>query len=185
MNLVLPSLPLWYWFLLLRHLQFLNFTECTTTESSDDVEKQDLEDGSDADESFFYDTKETFSELTLSCGSAVGASDSLDKVKDLESRQDDAEKMHHKQRIENSVHVNVQRRKKLPDPVEKEKRVSLWSMIKDNVGKDLTRVCLPVYFNEPISSLQKCCEDMEYSHLLDQAYEYGRQVRRYAYIHCF
>ncbi|CAK9321626.1 unnamed protein product [Citrullus colocynthis] len=151
------------------------YSECTTTESSDDVGKQDLEDGSDADESFFYDTKETFSELTLSCGSVVGASDSLDKVKDLESRQDDAEKMHHKQRIENSVHVNVQRRKKLPDPVEKEKRVSLWSMIKDNVGKDLTRVCLPVYFNEPISSLQKCCEDMEYSHLLDQAYEYGRQ----------
>ncbi|KAG6737264.1 hypothetical protein POTOM_058778 [Populus tomentosa] len=34
----------------------------------------------------------------------------------------------------------VMRRKKLPDPVEKEKGVSLWSMIKDNIGKDLTRV---------------------------------------------
>ncbi|XP_038905275.1 oxysterol-binding protein-related protein 2A-like isoform X4 [Benincasa hispida] len=158
-----------------ENIVFLNFTECTTTESSDDVEKQDLEDGSDADESFFYDTTETFSELTLSCGSVEGASNSLDKVKDLESQKDDVEKMHDKQRIESSVHFNVQRRKKLPDPVEKEKRVSLWSMIKDNVGKDLTRVCLPVYFNEPISSLQKCCEDMEYSHLLDQAYEYGRQ----------
>ncbi|KAG7015663.1 Oxysterol-binding protein-related protein 2A [Cucurbita argyrosperma subsp. argyrosperma] len=116
-----------------------------------------------------------YSELTLSCGSVEGGSDSLDKVKELRSRQDDVEKMHHKQSIENSVHVNVERRKNLPDPVEKEKRVSLWSMIKDNVGKDLTRVCLPVYFNEPISSLQKCCEDLEYSHLLDQAYEYGRQ----------
>ncbi|XP_022923273.1 oxysterol-binding protein-related protein 2A-like [Cucurbita moschata] len=151
------------------------YSECTTTESSEDVEKQDLEDGSDVDENFFYDTNESFSELTLSCGSVEGGSDSLDKVKELRSRQDDVEKMHHKQSIENSVHVNVERRKNLPDPVEKEKRVSLWSMIKDNVGKDLTRVCLPVYFNEPISSLQKCCEDLEYSHLLDQAYEYGRQ----------
>ncbi|KAJ6744429.1 OXYSTEROL-BINDING PROTEIN-RELATED [Salix purpurea] len=68
----------------------------------------------------------------------------------------------------------VMRRKKLPDPVEKEKGVSLWSMIKDNIGKDLTRVCLPVYFNEPLSSLQKCFEDLEYSFLLDQAYEFGK-----------
>ncbi|XP_052736374.1 oxysterol-binding protein-related protein 1C isoform X3 [Vigna angularis] len=69
----------------------------------------------------------------------------------------------------------VKRRKKLPDPVEKEKGVSLWSMIKDNIGKDLTKVCLPVYFNEPLSSLQKCCEEMEYSYLLDRAYEWGRR----------
>ncbi|KAK9927519.1 hypothetical protein M0R45_024700 [Rubus argutus] len=51
-------------------------------------------------------------------------------------------------------------------------------MIKDNVGKDLTRVCLPVYFNEPISSLQKCCEDMEYSYLLDRAYEHGKMGKQ-------
>jgi len=47
--------------------------------------------------------------------------------------------------------------------------VSLWSIIRDNVGKDLSRVCLPVYFNEPLSALQKLAEDMEYSGLLDQA----------------
>lgn len=49
-------------------------------------------------------------------------------------------------------------------------------MIKDNIGKDLTKVCLPVYFNEPISSLQKCFEDVEYSYLLDRAYEWGKKV---------
>jgi hypothetical protein len=70
----------------------------------------------------------------------------------------------------------VRRRKKLPDPVEKEKGVSLWSMIKDNIGKDLTKVCLPVYFNEPLSSLQKCYEDLEYSYLIDRAYEWGKRV---------
>ncbi|KAI3464462.1 hypothetical protein Pfo_021125 [Paulownia fortunei] len=69
----------------------------------------------------------------------------------------------------------VKRRKKLPDPVEKEKGVSLWSMIKDNIGKDLTKVCLPVYFNEPLSSLQKCFEDVEYSYLIDRAYEWGKK----------
>lgn len=78
--------------------------------------------------------------------------------------------------------TKVERRKRLPTPIEKEKGVSLWSMIKDNVGKDLTRVCLPVYFNEPLSSLQKCFEDLEYSHLLDQAYEHGKKVSNFFYL---
>ncbi|KAG0597632.1 hypothetical protein M758_12G010100 [Ceratodon purpureus] len=69
----------------------------------------------------------------------------------------------------------VARRKSLPEPKEKEKSVSLWSMIKDNIGKDLTKVCLPVFFNEPISSLQRCFEDVEYSYLLDRAAEYGKR----------
>ncbi|KAM7517985.1 hypothetical protein LguiB_016947 [Lonicera macranthoides] len=68
----------------------------------------------------------------------------------------------------------IKRRKKLPDPIEKEKGISLWSIIKNNIGKDLTKVCLPVYFNEPLSSLQKCFEDLEYSYLLDRAYEWGK-----------
>ncbi|KAL3501095.1 hypothetical protein ACH5RR_035544 [Cinchona calisaya] len=69
----------------------------------------------------------------------------------------------------------VKRRNNLPEPKEKEKPVGLWSIIKDNIGKDLSGVCLPVYFNEPLSSLQKCFEDLEYSHLVDCALECGKQ----------
>ncbi|XP_027361175.1 oxysterol-binding protein-related protein 2A-like [Abrus precatorius] len=122
------------------------YSECSTTESSDDIEKQETEEESDEDESSYYDTRECFTEADCKCES----------------------------RGSMNQHPQIGRRKKLPNPVEREKGVSLWSMIKDNVGKDLTRVCLPVYFNEPISSLQKCCEDLEYSYLLDQAYEYGK-----------
>jgi hypothetical protein len=49
-------------------------------------------------------------------------------------------------------------------------------MIKDNIGKDLSKICLPVYFNEPISSLQRCPEDVDYSYLLHHVYEYGTRV---------
>ncbi|CAL0327981.1 unnamed protein product [Lupinus luteus] len=69
----------------------------------------------------------------------------------------------------------VQRRDNLPEPKEKEKPLGLWSIIKDNIGKDLSGVCLPVYFNEPLSSLQKCFEDLEYSYLVDRALEWGKQ----------
>lgn len=71
----------------------------------------------------------------------------------------------------------VKRRNNLPEPKEKEKPVGLWSIIKDNIGKDLSGVCLPVYFNEPLSSLQKCFEDLEYSYLVDRALEWGKQVK--------
>jgi len=76
----------------------------------------------------------------------------------------------------------ITRRSRLPEPTEKEKGISLWSIIKDSVGKDLTRVCLPVYFNEPLSSLQKCFEDLEYSYLLDQAYQHGKVVRSLSHL---
>lgn len=62
---------------------------------------------------------------------------------------------------------------RFPDPAEKERGVSLCSMIKDNVGKDFS---LPIYFNEQISSLKKCFEDLEYSYLPDQASEYRKSV---------
>ncbi|XVF10803.1 hypothetical protein REPUB_Repub07fG0214900 [Reevesia pubescens] len=151
------------------------YSECSTTETSDDMEKQELEEVSDEDEISFYDTKEYFPEPSVSCGSIRGPANNADDQKDTEYQFDNVEKMHADKEDCDSRYPHIERRKMLPDPVEKEKGVSLWSMIKDNVGKDLTRVCLPVYFNEPISSLQKCFEDLEYSYLLDRAYKYGKE----------
>lgn len=30
-------------------------------------------------------------------------------------------------------------------------KVSFWQVLKDLIGKDLTKVSMPVYFNEPLS----------------------------------
>ncbi|KAL8171264.1 LOW QUALITY PROTEIN: hypothetical protein V2J09_023068 [Rumex salicifolius] len=127
------------------------------------------EEGEDSMDEGFRDTKEFLSPCsTDSSGSDFQGSSSLD------SDEEDASEM---EPSFMSMHnyPYVKRRKKLPDPVEKDKGVSLWSIIKDNIGKDLTKICLPVYFNEPISSLQKGFEDLEYSYLLDRAYEWGKR----------
>lgn len=158
-------------------LNLFIFSECSTTESSDDIEKQELEEVSDEDENSFYDTREYFTEPSISGGPSKGVCNQTERRKENGNHFDYGRKMLAENDKCNSRYPFVERRKKLPDPVEKEKGVSLWSMIKDNVGKDLTRVCLPVYFNEPISSLQKCFEDLEYSDLLDQAYEFGKAVK--------
>lgn len=130
---------------------------------------------SEEDEISYYDTREYFTESGFRGGSK-GALDQVNMSGETNTQCMDMENSHVETMIYDPGYPQIVRRKKLPDPVEKEKGVSLWSMIKDNVGKDLTRVCLPVYFNEPISSLQKCFEDLEYSYLLDRAYEYGKSV---------
>ena len=66
------------------------------------------------------------------------------------------------------MHPAPARRNKLPTPKQHEKSVSLWSILKECIGKDLTRVCLPVYFNEPLSVLQKTVEDLEYAELVNK-----------------
>jgi len=47
--------------------------------------------------------------------------------------------------------------------------VSFWTIIKENIGKELSKISVPVYFNDPTSLLQKCCSAMEYNYLLDNA----------------
>ncbi|KAG0485279.1 hypothetical protein HPP92_009358 [Vanilla planifolia] len=152
------------------------FSEASLTESEDDNERQDVaEEESEDDDNTFFDTQDLLSSSSFKSS----ASDFF------RSEIDSDEEEHFGVVVVESSDPSVcslgfnypyvRRRNKLPDPVEKEKGVSLWSMIKDNIGKDLTKVCLPVYFNEPLSSLQKCFEELEYSYLLDQAYEWGKK----------
>ena len=52
--------------------------------------------------------------------------------------------------------------------------LSLWSFLKSAIGKDLSKVTLPVFFNEPLTMLQRLCEDVEYSELLSLAGRIGK-----------
>ena len=64
-------------------------------------------------------------------------------------------------------------------------KFSIWSIIKNAIGKDLTKFSVPVYFNEPISMLQKGGEAMEYEELLVKANQWDDSLLRIAYISAF
>lgn len=149
------------------------YSDGSPSDSDDDNDRHDaMEEETDDDNNAFFDTRDYLSSSSVrSNGSDIRRS-SFDSEDDVDLDSDDG--IDSCIRSVGTNHPHVRRRKRLPDPVEKENGVSLWSMIKDNIGKDLTKVCLPVYFNEPISSLQKCFEDLEYSYLLDRAYEWGK-----------
>ena len=53
------------------------------------------------------------------------------------------------------------------------------------IGKDMTKMTLPVSFNEPTSLLQRCAEDMEYTDLLDVAAERADSSERILYVAAF
>lgn len=53
------------------------------------------------------------------------------------------------------------------------------------IGKDMTKMTLPVSFNEPTSLLHRCGEDMEYSDLLDLAAEGADSIERLVYVAAF
>ncbi|KAH1245322.1 Oxysterol-binding protein-related protein 1C [Glycine max] len=165
------------------------FSEGTASESEDDNERNDAaEEETDDDDNAFFDTRDILSSSSFKSNGSdyrVSSFSSDDEGFYAFESEDDIDPSI---RYVGTNYPHVKRRKKLPDPVEKEKGVSLWSMIKDNIGKDLTKVCLPVYFNEPLSSLQKCFEEMEYSYLLDQAYEWGKRgnsLMRILYVAAF
>ncbi|CAN1312856.1 Oxysterol-binding protein-related protein 1D [Linum perenne] len=150
-------------------------SEGSVSDSDADNESQDGVDAeTDEEDKTFFDTNDFLSADALRSASyrsreSVGSACIYDKD------AFNSDRLQHEKDITTANYPLVRRRDNLPEPKEKEKPVGLWSIIKDNIGKDLSGVCLPVYFNEPLSSLQKCFEDLEYSYLVDRALEWGKQ----------
>ncbi|CAJ0942336.1 unnamed protein product [Ranitomeya imitator] len=63
------------------------------------------------------------------------------------------------------------RRTSLPTPSPDTSNINLWNILRNNIGKDLSKVSMPVELNEPLNTLQHLCEELEYSELLDKASE--------------
>ncbi|KAI1864721.1 hypothetical protein JX265_008445 [Neoarthrinium moseri] len=64
-------------------------------------------------------------------------------------------------------------------------KISLWGILKSMIGKDMTKMTLPVSFNEPTSMLFRAGEDMEYADLLDLAAERTDSIERMLYVAAF
>uniref|UniRef100_A0A4W6CFG9 Oxysterol-binding protein n=1 Tax=Lates calcarifer TaxID=8187 RepID=A0A4W6CFG9_LATCA len=67
----------------------------------------------------------------------------------------------------NHMQLRRTRRSRIPD--KPNYSLNLWSIMKNCIGKDLSKIPMPVNFNEPLSMLQRLTEDLEYSELLDRA----------------
>ena len=60
------------------------------------------------------------------------------------------------------------RRRELPVANTDIEGVNLWNLLCKNIGKDLCKISMPVTLNEPLSTLQMLCEELEYIDLVDK-----------------
>jgi hypothetical protein len=106
----------------------------------------------------------------------------------------------------------LNRRRKLPAPSSDTSQVSIWNIMRKAIGKDLSKISLPVILNEPIGILQvsftlktikfslllklneknsfnlnlkRLCEELEYTDLLDTAHNIQDPYDRMIYVAAF
>uniref|UniRef100_A0A3B3ZJG8 Oxysterol-binding protein n=1 Tax=Periophthalmus magnuspinnatus TaxID=409849 RepID=A0A3B3ZJG8_9GOBI len=77
------------------------------------------------------------------------------------------------------------RRTTLPAYCPDNSHVGLVAILYNNIGKDLARVSMPAALNEPVNLLQRLCEELEYSELLDTAVNTPDPYHRMVYIAAF
>ena len=58
----------------------------------------------------------------------------------------------------------------------------VWTILKENIGKDLWSITMPVQFNEPLSLLQRVNEHLEYQEMLKMANKCMDPYMRLAYV---
>ncbi|KAI8394249.1 Oxysterol-binding protein-domain-containing protein [Radiomyces spectabilis] len=92
--------------------------------------------------------------------------------------------MHSLQLMSLSKGQQVQRRTHLPHPVAGHS-VSALSILRKNIGKDLSTIAMPVSLNEPLNLLQRLCEELEYSELLDKASMMESSMDQLVYVATF
>ncbi|KAF7225426.1 transcript variant X2 [Nothobranchius furzeri] len=76
-----------------------------------------------------------------------------------------------------------QRRTVIPD--KPNYYLNLWSIMKNCIGKELSKIPMPVNFNEPLSMLQRLSEDLEYYELLDKAAKCHSSLEQMCYVAAF
>lgn len=125
-------------------------------------------------------------ELVLENDDSIGpeaerTSKIIHEVSDSGDDTDNEEEAQPKAEVDPSA---VVRRTQLPSPPVGDEG-SLFSMLKKNVGKDLSTISFPVTFNEPLTLLQRLAEEVEYYDLLSQAAATEDPTERFSFIAAF
>ncbi|VDN52401.1 unnamed protein product [Dracunculus medinensis] len=84
-----------------------------------------------------------------------------------------------------STNTNTMRKRRTKIPERPQVSLNLWSIMRNCIGKELSKIPMPVNFNEPLTFLQRISEDLEYSHLLDKAAFIENSLEQMCYVAAF
>ncbi|XP_062282737.1 oxysterol-binding protein-related protein 2-like [Scomber scombrus] len=69
-------------------------------------------------------------------------------------------------------------RTSLPAPMFSRNTISVWSILKKCIGLELSKITMPIVFNEPLSFLQRITEYMEHTYLINRACSLSDSIER-------
>uniref|UniRef100_A0A8D3DV73 Oxysterol-binding protein n=1 Tax=Scophthalmus maximus TaxID=52904 RepID=A0A8D3DV73_SCOMX len=69
-------------------------------------------------------------------------------------------------------------RASLPVPMFPRNTISVWSILKKCIGLELSKITMPIVFNEPLSFLQRITEYMEHTYLINRACSLSDSIER-------
>ncbi|KAE8292909.1 Oxysterol-binding protein-related protein 1 [Larimichthys crocea] len=78
-----------------------------------------------------------------------------------------------------------ERRKTLPAEMISRNNFSVWNILKKCIGMELSKIAMPVVFNEPLSFLQRISEYMEHTHLIHKACSLSDSIDRMQVVAAF
>ncbi|CAB1324301.1 unnamed protein product, partial [Coregonus sp. 'balchen'] len=85
---------------------------------------------------------------------------------------------HHRNEDESQPNGIVRHRTSLPAPMFSRNDFSIWSILRKCIGMELSKITMPVIFNEPLSFLQRLTEYMEHTYLIHQANASSDSIER-------
>lgn len=157
-----------------------------------------LEDNNDYDETYLDDEEEAFSTedediqidvVTRKSSNIVNALKNSEKNNDVSSsyQEDNSseERTITPTEISNGTLKSNFKNRRMTIPIRPNHSLNLWSIMKNCIGKELTKIPMPVNFNEPLSMLQRMTEEFEYADILHKAAKITDPLEQLAYVAVF
>lgn len=83
------------------------------------------------------------------------------------------------------INYTLRMRDSLPTLIPENQSYSIWSILKSAIGKDLGKVTMPIWLNEPVSMLQKISELMHYHNIIEKGLTFNDDCKKLGYIAIF
>lgn len=142
---------------------------------------QDGHDEASGSSSEVDDTTET-KVLVLTSSNRTPALESISKLNSLALSQQES---NGRQSVASYSSSDTKRLHRTRVPDKPNHPLNLWSIMKNCIGKELSKIPMPVNFSEPLSMLQRLTEDYEYADILDTASLCSDACEQMAYVAAF
>ncbi|XP_015276232.1 PREDICTED: oxysterol-binding protein-related protein 1 isoform X2 [Gekko japonicus] len=131
-----------------------------------------------SEEQFYDAVSDSESEKSLSGFETVTTSSLEDSVGSSDTITSDMTEEKSRKSGETLSNGIKKHRTSLPSPMFSRNDFSIWSILRKCIGMELSKITMPVIFNEPLSFLQRLTEYMEHTYLIHKASSLSDPVER-------